>query len=96
MAKLTEAASLRIVHDNLQPELCPKKSGPKKSRPKKSRQVSPPLVTSSRSNKLALYFEPSSLDKSYIKPSYLTKSHSLQSPSLQRIYRWMSVKGDHI
>ena len=91
MAKLTEAASLRIVHDNLQPELCPKKSGPKKSR-----QVSPPLVTSSRSNKLALYFEPSSLDKSYIKPSYLTKSHSLQSPSLQRIYRWMSVKGDHI
>ena len=87
MAKLTEAASLQIVHDNLPPELCLKISGPQ--------------VTSSRSNTPAFYFEPSSLEKSYLHSSYLYKNHiykskALQHPSLQRIYRWMSVKGGHI
>jgi hypothetical protein len=92
MAKLTEAASLQIVFDNLLARLCLNESI--KTSFFSSFFLS--HVTFTRSNKLALYFEQSSLDKSRFKKSLYQKSNSLQNPSLQRIFRWMSVKGDRI
>lgn len=95
MAKLTESASLQIVDDKLLPLYCLSKSN---SGINHCDNLQHDLQHdgTSRFNNPSLYFKQNDFHLSSLEKNCLKQSKPLQSPSLQRIFRWLSVKGDRI
>ncbi len=94
MAKLAESVSLQIVDDKLLPLYCLRKSNSEINHCNNHDGAS-------RFNNPSLYFKQNDFKQndfhlSSLEKNCLKQSKPRQSPSLQRIFRWPSVKGDRI
>ncbi len=104
MAKLAESVSLQIVDDKLLPLYCLRKSNSEinhcNNHDGASRFNNPSLYFKQNDFKQNDFkqndFKQNDFHLSSLEKNCLKQSKPRQSPSLQRIFRWPSVKGDRI